>query len=474
MQTRRDQLQAFRFQNRRALAALVTGDPNTLEPPMRRLTVTTLSGIMIAILVVVGFTVFGFIRPKAGDDWKQPGAVVIDVDDGQTYVVRGSTLHPTANYTSALLASGGQQKDPVKVERDDIADAPRGVKLGVAQWPGTPPPAGDLVTSPVTACSRQRDLGGGSELTAQVGLTIGEPASGTLLPQDAGIVVDVVSAQGTTNYLLTDGHRYALTSSRVAVALNTGQTTPLQVGTAFLGAVPAGRDLTEPVIEGAGQDSDVTIKGDRLPIGQVLVEDGGGAYLVLRDGIHEIDPVQKAVLSTVAVAGGGVLEAKTITQSDAIGAKRSSEFDALREDQLEGLPSALPRYDRTAEANRGLCAVYARQSGGVTQTPRFSVPPDVTPSYTPSGVVETPTSQRGVADKVTVPPGRAALVGSADGSRTTFLVADSGTKFAVASPEVLAALGYGSVSPVRLPAPLLKLVPSGPALSQQAAATPLS
>ena len=62
VQTRADLLQAHRFQVRRAVAALVTGRPNVAEPPIRRLTVITISAIVIAILVAVGFALFGVLR----------------------------------------------------------------------------------------------------------------------------------------------------------------------------------------------------------------------------------------------------------------------------------------------------------------------------------------------------------------------------------------------------------------------------
>ncbi|MDT4984661.1 MAG: hypothetical protein QOF95_2151 [Pseudonocardiales bacterium] len=64
VQSRRDQLQAYRFVNRRALAALVSGEPDVIDPPMRRLTITTISGIMIAILIAVGFALLGVIKPS--------------------------------------------------------------------------------------------------------------------------------------------------------------------------------------------------------------------------------------------------------------------------------------------------------------------------------------------------------------------------------------------------------------------------
>lgn len=78
MPTRRDQLHAYRFLTRRALAALVTGEPDAVEPPMRRLTVTTMSGFMVAVLVAAGFAVYGVVKPSAGTSWKEPGAVVVE------------------------------------------------------------------------------------------------------------------------------------------------------------------------------------------------------------------------------------------------------------------------------------------------------------------------------------------------------------------------------------------------------------
>ncbi|HEU5266892.1 MAG TPA: type VII secretion protein EccB, partial [Jatrophihabitans sp.] len=126
MQTRRDQLQAYRFQNRRALAALVAGEPNVVEPPMRRLTVLTISGIMIAILIAVGFALVGVFKPDPGDKWKAQGAVVVEQDTGARYVMLDGLLHPVLNYTSAVLAAANKDKPQiVTVGQGDIRNAPR-------------------------------------------------------------------------------------------------------------------------------------------------------------------------------------------------------------------------------------------------------------------------------------------------------------------------------------------------------------
>jgi hypothetical protein len=75
--------------------------------------------------------------------------------------------------------------------------------------------------------------------------------------------------------------------------------------------------------------------------------------------------------------------------------------------------------------------------------------------------------------RVVVRPGSAAVVAAVstpDASPGAIsLVTDLGMRYSVPSSEVLAALGYGSVTPVPVPADLLALVPSGPALDPVAA-----
>jgi hypothetical protein len=78
------------------------------------------------------------------------------------------------------------------------------------------------------------------------------------------------------------------------------------------------------------------------------------------------------------------------------------------------------------------------------------------------------------ADWIVVPPGRAALVEALAGpdspTGSLALVTDLGMRFPVPSRDVLATLGYAGVTPQRLPAALVALLPSGPALDPVAAA----
>lgn len=77
------------------------------------------------------------------------------------------------------------------------------------------------------------------------------------------------------------------------------------------------------------------------------------------------------------------------------------------------------------------------------------------------------------ADRIVVPPGRAAVVESVqtpDTPRGTFVViTDQGVAHPLASQQVLKVLGYDGIRPVRMPAGLVARIPVGSGLSHEAA-----
>src|SRR5438874_8458277 len=104
MQSRRDQLHAYRFLTRRAVSAVVTGDPDVAESPMRRLSLTTISGVMIAIVVAAGAYVVGLLKPGSTNGWKNPGTIIVERETGARYILDShGKLVPTLNYPSAVL-----------------------------------------------------------------------------------------------------------------------------------------------------------------------------------------------------------------------------------------------------------------------------------------------------------------------------------------------------------------------------------
>lgn len=468
VQTRRDQLQAYRFQNRRALAALVSGDPNVVEPPMRRLTITTISGIMIAVLVTVGFTLFGLIRPKAGDSWKEAGSIIVEEDTGATFVLIDGTLHNVLNYASAVLAVGNNPH-VVKVEQSDLGSTPRGSMIGISGLPSSLPSAQELVSYPASVCSRERVAGSRNDLVARVSVALGDDSDSRPLPPDTAVVVN--TGPGTQDFLLLRGQRLAVEPGAVSTSLNVSGDA-LRVGGSFINAIPAGADLKAPTLAGAGDRSTVRVGSTTAVVGQLLHATGSeDYYVVMPDGVAPVNTVQRALLLTLPLSA----DAKPVapietTKSVALGAAPSKQWPEVVAKQLADLPSRIAAYDTTAADAGGVCAVFPGQD----RQPVFAVPASTLPSFRTGGVTDTERSRGGKADDVEVPPGRAALIQSADGSATVFLVADSGVKFAAASRDVLAAFTYADATPTKLPAQLLALIPTGPALNPTEARRPVT
>ena len=213
MQSRRDQLQAYKFLTRRALAALVVGEPDVPEAPMRRLSLTTIAGVMVAVLVVAGFAVFGLIRPGTNTKLSN-GTVYIERETGAQFVLLGDgMLHPALNYTSAVLAIAGNRGEvAVKtVAASTLAHKPHGATIGIDGLPQSlPRSTSRLVGAPWTVCSqiKQRAI---DDDFAKVTVTAGGQGGATALGPDDGVVV---SAPGShLSYLLWQGQRLQIGSS---------------------------------------------------------------------------------------------------------------------------------------------------------------------------------------------------------------------------------------------------------------------
>lgn len=470
MQTRRDQLQAYRFLNRRALAALVTGEPNAVDPPMRRLTLTTVSGIMIAALVVAGFAMLGLIHPSVGDSWKDPGSIIVERETGARYVLIGGELHPVLNFSSAVLAVTAKSQAAAKVvlvNRSDLKSTKRGGPIGIDGIPDSLPSSGSLVTSPWSACSRQVPTDQGN-ITATVTLYVGSDPASIKVPSESWVIAK--SVDGKHTYLLWHSMRLEInTGENVDRALNVQTATPVVVGTAFLDAVPEGTPLRTPTVPQLGT-SGPQLNGQPTTVGQLLQDSQTSQfYVVLPHGFASVNTVQAALLRTLAVgSNNNALQLRKIDDTAALNLPTSpAEAKALL-DQFAGLPTSVPAIDTQAGQNSGLCAVYR----GSDTAPTFEVPPNLLTDAGTGSPTESDESLHGIADSVQLSPGRAAIVGSPNGSSTVFVVADPGKRYAAASVQALTGFGYGSVQPVTLPVGLVQMIAAGPALDATAALEP--
>ena len=66
MQSRREQLQAYRFLTRRIVGGLVLGEPETNERPMRRFGLAVTFGVLLAAVIFAGAGIYSLVRPGGG------------------------------------------------------------------------------------------------------------------------------------------------------------------------------------------------------------------------------------------------------------------------------------------------------------------------------------------------------------------------------------------------------------------------
>ncbi|MDR7275569.1 type VII secretion protein EccB [Catenuloplanes atrovinosus] len=152
MWTQRDQLQAYRFLRRRIVSALQFGDANHPVAPGRRTVLATASGAGAALLAAVAVLVYSVLRPGSGVDWRQPGQIVIEKESGAGFVLGADgLLHPVLNNASARLLVGGGRT--VTIPAAKLADAPRGLPLGIPGAPSSIPARDRLITGPWAVCT---------------------------------------------------------------------------------------------------------------------------------------------------------------------------------------------------------------------------------------------------------------------------------------------------------------------------------
>ena len=231
----------------------------------------------------------------------------------------------------------------------------------------------------------------------------------------------------------------------VLAALGWRSQPPLRVAPALVNALPAGPDLRPPAIANRGRPS-AALPGAK--VGQLAIGPGHQTAVFLADGVYDLTELQALLLLTdpapVPVPG-----ALTLTTAQ-YGALHRSATSLQAPDSL---PANVPSLVGPAIT---VCVTDSDVLLGPTV-------PEASPAGSGAGV-----------DRTLVPRGRGAIVEAAaapnapPGTGTLSLVTDAGLRYPLASPGLLAVLGYGGVTPQRVPAGLVALLPSGPTLDPAA------
>lgn len=441
MASKRDLVEAQTYSRRRLLTAFVSGAPSgqELEPtkPLRGV----VAGVLLSAVLVLGSLAWGQVRPGLPDGWDDNRLVVADT--GARYVALDGTLYPVANATSAHLIVPAGAFGTVQVDADDIADAPRGPRVGIEGAPDAPPAQADLVATGWTSCVA--DDGPVTTLGQDAATHVPSAAAGT------GVLVD----SGDDVYVVVDGLRHRIPAHHLTAVLRAAGlegAAPLRVPAGWLHLFPAGSDLEPLVVAGAGETVPASSGLDlETTVGTVVevsgVGEGTRRYVVDADG--NLSPLSDFAAPLYEVGSGA--DEPTVERSAAdVADVRTSETPVAPADWPQRVTDPLP-------AGTTPCAVL--RTGDATTVDLASAAPGALP---PAGVHVAPGAGALVAAQSA--PGAAAVVA---------LVDESGRAFGLPDPddELLARLGYAADDVTAVPPAWLDLLPSGPALTVEAAST---
>jgi type VII secretion protein EccB len=464
--SKRDQLHAYQFLVQRVISALVTRETDPEQPPFRRPVNAAFGGIAIAVIMLAAVGVYGVINPGGNQTWADGKKVVVEKETGTRYVYLDGRLHPVANYTSALLALD-DHADTVSVSRDSLAGVPRGPRIGIQDAPDDLPGPDGVLADPWTLCSQPAADLTGTVVPTSV-LMVGQTVRDGLTLRGEAVLADV--PETGERYLVLRGYRHLVSKpDQLAVGLALQATPAVRVSPAVIESIPAGRPIAPIPVAQMGQPARV-VRPDVLAGQLFAVSTSRGVQFYLAE-VGQLRPItelqydiQRAYQETAKAYPNQEPTALPMGLIEASGAPQPSVAPAKPGDP----PAVRPDFVRMDD-DATLCLTFPPGASVPWVTLEPVLPPvdpmSATPKRTEQGAV--------LADRVLVPAGRAVVVEavpSADTPRGTFLVVtDQGVAHALASAEVLKVLGYGDVTPVRMPAGLVARIPLGSGLSHEAA-----
>jgi type VII secretion protein EccB len=461
MASRRDQYQAYRFVTRRHTGALLREDSESADAPLRRLSNGTIGGVIAALLAMAVAGLWGLLSPSNAPGWQNGKSLIVARDNGTRYVYLNSQLHPVLNYASALLILKSGAVAPINVTRGALNTVSQGQPIGIAGAPDSVPTPDAIVSGQWTVCNDQAETSLATPLPL-VTLYAGTSA-GALSPLPATSAVLVQDPTGV-QYLVWNGERLRLSSYALAALGYTGAALP--VAAAWVNAVPAGPDLAAPEPVGLGS-SGPPVDGAPSKVGELFAV-GSAVYVMEPDGLAAITPLQERLLQAdrseqVTVYGGGNVAPRSVSVS------ALNNPSSTHPARINGLPQTAPDAVNVSTGSVSVCAALVSGSQGTVAISTRTVAPTNT-----AATAEPTDHGTAVASAVRVPSGRGALVkltsNVSDTIGTEYLVTDLGVKYPIAGSSVLNDLGLANVAPAALPLGFINLMPTGPALSEAAAA----
>jgi type VII secretion protein EccB len=448
----KDNLQAYRFMNRRVKAALLEGDAESNDRPLSRLGTGTYAGIFVTIALLAVFGIVGVLRPGGSKAWQEPGAFIVASETGARYVYLDGVLHPVVNYSSAKLLLG-DRLHVVTVSVRSLESAEHGPALGIPAAPDSLPDAQHIVGTDWSVCAIGNAADGRPLRTA---MFPGQTAPGDPIAADQGYLL---RSSSNHTYLVWSNHVYEIPDQWLAALGYTGSMA-LEVSDDFIAALPAGEQIAPRVLPGLGEPGP-TLPGslDPVTVGSIFADRVNAYYVMTKDGLTALTPLQANLLLAdprlAQAYGGSNPSPLPISQAQVTDAMVVPLPDL---GLGERAPTTAPTIATFPTGQQQLCVRYPDQD----------VPEIVIGAADPAAT--------SAAGPVQLPTGSGALVAARPNpdtpGTTVYLITDTGVRYPVAGQRTLEQLGLAGVSVAQLPATVVGLLPSGPLLDPAAAATP--
>ncbi|EWM15198.1 type VII secretion protein EccB [Kutzneria sp. 744] len=451
MVTTRDQVEAYTYESRRQVTSLMLGADEAVTDPRRRLNRSTVGGTVIAVLLMAGFGIAGFLGGGSGPALPGSGAVTVS-GTGDHYVIVDGQVHPALNLASALLVGGGSLTE---VRSEVLAGKPRGLPVGIPNAPDSLPSKDNLTNGAWTVCALQS---GSVSAPSQITLLIGAAPSQGTLDSASGVLAQLPD---DSTWLISKGRRYKLTGNTRAL-LGLQRAATVRLPAEVLAVVPEGAEITQPSVTSGGAPtvqlpSPVGV-GDVIQTRQTGVQEQ--FFVVEPDGLA---PISELTYALLAASGSRVDQ---LDANVAVSAPQSHAQPPGSNTWPDRIPQPVgPQLDQPL----CLSTTPGQAPGDAPWQLSVSLPPAM-PS--PSGL-STVTTKAGHVTNVKIAAGSGAVVKASsaagqDGVLT--LVTDSGQRFPIPSADAASRLHFDPNAAKNVPLPFVTLLPAGPTLDPTAAA----